>query len=69
MPAFSAPAIVLESILDQLRRKNVLGFIVQREVSPKLLHFLILSYLRSKMAYKASDSNKSNLTLGLLHLF
>jgi hypothetical protein len=35
MPAFLASAIVLESLWDQVRRQNVLGLIVQLEVSPK----------------------------------
>ena len=38
MPAFSASAIVLELLWDQVRRQNVLGLIVQLEVSPKLMH-------------------------------
>jgi len=37
MPAFSASAIVLESLWDQVRRQNFLGLIVQLEVSPKLM--------------------------------
>ena len=37
MPAFSASAIVLESLWDQVRRQNVLGLIVQLEVSPKIM--------------------------------
>jgi len=36
MPAFSASAIVLESLWDQVRRQNVLGLIVQLEVLPEL---------------------------------
>jgi len=57
MPAFSASAIVLESLWDQVRRQNFLGLIVQLEVSPKLMQIYFF-YLRSKMAYKASDSSK-----------
>ena len=38
MSAFSASAIVLELLWDQVRRQNVLGLIVQLEVSPKLMH-------------------------------
>ena len=38
MPAFSASAIVLVLLWDQVRRQNVLGLIVQLEVSPKLMH-------------------------------
>jgi hypothetical protein len=37
MPAFSASAIVLESLWDQIHRQNVLGLILQLEVSPKLM--------------------------------
>jgi len=37
MPSFSASAIVLESLWDQVRRQNVLGLIVHLEVSPKLM--------------------------------
>ena len=37
MPAFSASAIVLELMLDQVRRQNVLGLIVHVEVPPKLM--------------------------------
>ncbi len=37
MPAFSASAIVLESLWDQVHTRNVLGLIVQLEVSPKLI--------------------------------
>jgi hypothetical protein len=46
MPAFSASAIVLVLLWDQVRRQNVLGLIVQLEVSPKLCK-LVLFYLRS----------------------
>ncbi len=38
MPAFSASAIVLVLLWDQVRRQNILGLIVQLEVSPKLMH-------------------------------
>ena len=37
MPAFSASAIVLVLLWDQVRRQNILGLIVQLEVSPKLM--------------------------------
>ena len=43
MPAFSASAIVLVLLWDQVRRQNILGLIVQLEVSPKLMHFLFFS--------------------------
>ena len=47
MPAFSASAIVLVSLWDQVRRQNILGLIVQLEVSPKLMHSC--SFLSEKL--------------------
>ncbi len=38
MPAFSASAIVLKLCGTKVRRQNILGLIVQLEVSPKLMH-------------------------------
>ena len=38
MPAFSASAIVLSYCGTKVRRQNILGLIVQLEVSPKLMH-------------------------------
>jgi hypothetical protein len=47
MPAFSASAIVLVLLWDQVRRQNILGLIVQLEVSPKLMHSC--SFLSEKL--------------------
>ena len=47
MPAFSASAIVLVLLWDQVRRQNVLGLIVQLEVSPKLMQ--TCSFLSEKL--------------------
>ena len=68
MPAFSASAIVLELLWDQVRRQNILGLIVQLEVSPKLMQTCSFLSKKGKMAYKASDNSKYNMTLGLLCL-
>ena len=52
MPAFSASAIVLVLLWDQVRRQNILGLIVQLEVSPKLMHFLFFSIREVKWLIK-----------------
>ena len=52
MPAFSASAIVLVLLWDQVRRQNILGLIVQLEVSPKLMHFLFFSISKVKWLIK-----------------
>ena len=52
MPAFSASAIVLVLLWDQVRRQNILGLIVQLEVSPKLMHFLFFSICKVKWLIK-----------------
>jgi hypothetical protein len=47
MPAFSASAIMIVLLWDQVRRQNILGLIVQLEVSPKLMHSY--SFLSAKL--------------------
>ena len=49
MPAFSASAIVLVLLWDQVRRQNILGLIVQLEVSPKLMQ--TCSFLSKKVKW------------------
>ncbi len=68
MTAFSASAIMLESLWDQVHRQNILGLILQLEVSPKLMHFLFFSICEVKWLIKLETETKCNMTLCLLHL-
>ena len=52
MPAFSASAIVLSYCGTKVRRQNILGLIVQLEVSPKLMQFLFFSICKVKWLIK-----------------
>jgi hypothetical protein len=58
MPAFSASAIVLVLLWDQVRRQNILGLIVQLEVSPKLMHSSSFLSEKVKWLIKAGDNCK-----------
>ncbi len=69
MPAFSASAIVLVLLWDQVRRQNILGLIVQLEVSPKLMHSYSFSICKVKRLIKPATVSKCNLALDLLQLF
>jgi hypothetical protein len=66
VPAFSASAIVLESLWDQVRRQNVLGLIVQLEVLPKPMQTCSFLSVKVKWLIKLATVVKCNLTLGLL---
>ena len=66
MPAFSASAIVLVLLWDQVRRQNILGLIVQLEVSPKLMQTCSFLSEKVKWLIKLATMAKYNMTLGLL---